>query len=50
MTGSKTVVDAVAGAKRVAAAMLDYLDGKATTMANDAAGEPPHHVHGTVDL
>ena len=50
VTGSKTVVDAVAGAKRVAAAMLDYLDGKATTMANDAAGEPPHHVHGTVDL
>lgn len=50
VTGSKTVVDAVAGAKRVAASMLEYLEGKAVTMEDDAPGEPPHHVHGTVDL
>lgn len=51
VTGSKTVVDAVAGAKRAADAMLEYLEGKAAAGAaagDDAVGV--HHVHGTVDL
>ena len=51
VTGSKTVVHAVEGAKRVAESMLEYLDAKAD--AGDVEKEPLgyiHHVHGIMDV
>ncbi|MGO5240538.1 NAD(P)-dependent oxidoreductase [Parolsenella sp. LCP21S3_E11] len=51
VTGSKTVVHAVEGAKRVAESMLEYLDTKAA--AGEVEKEPLgyiHHVHGIMDV
>lgn len=50
VTGSKTVVDAVAGAKRVAASMLEYLEAHASATAATDDGAAVHHVHGTMDV
>ncbi len=51
VTGSKTVVNAVASAKQVAQAMMAYMENHACAAGGDAEPEAPvHHVHGTVDL
>ena len=53
VTGSRTVVEAVAAAKRVAASMMAHM--RAHAVAVPPAGEPcdaasVHHVHGTMDV
>ena len=52
VTGSKTVVHAVAAAKRVAASMMRYMDGLPTAGEAGKAAEAGsvHHVHGTIDV
>ena len=52
VTGSKTVVNAVAAAKHVAASMMAYMEehcGEAGA-PSEGEGAPVHHVHGTVDV
>ena len=56
VTGSKTVVHAVAAAKQVAASMMRYMEGMPTSeelveeREAAAAGAGVHHVHGTMDV
>ena len=50
VTGSKTVVDAVAAAKGVAASMLRYMSERPAGVAGGDGEAPVHHVHGTIDV
>ena len=51
VTGSNTVVHAVAAAKQVARSMMTYMDEHAEDAPEDStAGQPVHHVHGIQDL
>ena len=51
VTGSKTVVHAVAAAKQVARNMIEYMSaGEREEPAREAAGVGAHHVHDTEDL
>ena len=51
VTGSKTVVHAVAAAKQVARNMIEYMSaGEREEPARAAAGVGAHHVHDTEDL